>query len=158
MMRLRRMLAGACGLMVLAVCGTACASPADKLQPIATSAVREKASGALGELRGATPRTPESIERAVANVLLKWNTGGATVLLEKDVPVTGRFTARFAFLALVGDGFVGQYVQYAVRLCVSYSGEVGRIGSVEMADLTCPPGLPDPSDSVPVDRDVKLTG
>lgn len=151
------MSAGLCGLMVLVLCGTACTSSAEKLEPIATKTVRDKASQVLGELRSTTPPTPESIDRAVTKILEGWNIGGATVLLGKDIPAAGRFTARFALLSFVGGGVNGEYIQYAVRLCVSYTGDVSRPSSTEMTDLACPPGLPDPSDIIPVSREVKLT-
>ncbi|WP_326566833.1 hypothetical protein VSH64_33970 [Amycolatopsis rhabdoformis] len=144
-------------MAVLVLCDTACTSSAEQLDPIATKGAREKASAVLGELRSATPPTRESIDRAVTRILAGWNTGGVTVLLRKDIPAAGRFTASFALLSFVGGGVNGEYIQYAVRLCVSYSGDVNRPGSTEMADLTCPPGLPDPSDSVRVRREVKLT-
>ena len=156
MMISRRVLAVLCGTIAMVTCCTACTSPADQLRPVATKAVRAKATGALGQLRATTPPTSESIDRTITEVAHDWNNGGSTVLLGKDLSPNGRFTARYAFFALVGDGFSGQYDQLAVRLCVSYSGDPKRPSAVEMADLTCPSGLPDPSDSVPVDRDVKL--
>ncbi|MEU4253756.1 hypothetical protein AB0F15_40825 [Amycolatopsis sp. NPDC026612] len=155
-MILRAGLAGLCGAIAVATCCTACTSPADELRPTAVKAARDIAAKALTRLRAATPPMPASIDRATTEIVPEANYVGGTVLLGKDVPATGRFTARFAFVTLVGNGVSGQYEQVAGRLCVSYSGDLDHPGTVEMADLTCPPGLPGPDNGVPVDREIKL--
>lgn len=155
---MRTGLAGVCGVIAVAMCCAACASPADKLRPEAVKAARAHAANALQQLRAATPPMHESVERAIAAVVPNENRVGGTVLIRKDVPPSGRYTAQYAFVSLVGGGFDGQYEQLAVRLCVSYSGDLARPGAVEMTDLACPPGLPGPDNDVPVEREIKLSG
>ena len=145
-------------MIAVAMCCAACASPADKLRPAAIKGARAAAADALRQLQNVAPLTRESIERAIAEVVPNESRGGGTVLLGKDVPPSGRYTAQYAFVSLVGGGFDGQYEQLAVRLCVSYSGDLARPGAVEMTDLACPPGLPGPDNDVPVEREIKLSG
>jgi hypothetical protein len=144
-------------VIAVAMCCAACTSPADKLRPEAIKGARTAAADALRQLQAVTPPTRESIERAIAEIPLNENRGGGTVLLEKNIPTSGRYIAQYAFVSLVGDGFEGQYEQVAVRLCVSYSGDLEQPGAVEMTDLTCPPGLPGPDNGVPVEREIKLS-
>ncbi|MEV4052647.1 hypothetical protein AB0J55_15810 [Amycolatopsis sp. NPDC049688] len=155
-MGLRAGLAGLCGAIAVATCCTACASPADELRPKAVAGARAAAADALRQLRAAAPPMRASVDQAIADIVPNENRVGGTVLLGKELPADGRYTARYAFVSLVGDGFQGQYEQIAVRLCVSYSGDLGRPGEVAMADLPCPPGLPGPDNGVPVDREIKL--
>jgi hypothetical protein len=75
---------------------------------------------------------------------------------QKNIADRGRFDVNFAFLASTEAGGGGTYTKVAVRLCVSYSGEVGVPGSVVVADLNCPPGLPGELGSVPISGDVHL--
>jgi hypothetical protein len=156
-MRPRTGLAGLCGAIALSTCCAACASPADQLRPRVVEAARDHAASALHQLQTVTPLTRESLTRAITEIPRNENRVGGTVLIRKDVPADGKYTAQYAFVALIGDGFTGgAYEQLAVRLCVTYTGDLSRPGAVEMADLTCPPGLPGPDNGVPVEREIKL--
>ncbi|MEV6830819.1 hypothetical protein [Amycolatopsis sp. NPDC051102] len=156
-MGLRAGLAGLCGAIAVATCGTACAGPADELRPKAVAGARAAAADALRQLQAAAPPMRASVERAIADVVPNENRVGGTVLLGRELSADGRYTARYAFVSLVGGGYQGQYEQIAVRLCVSYTGDLDRPGAVTMADLACPAGLPGPDNGVPVDREIKLT-
>ncbi|WP_143047039.1 hypothetical protein [Amycolatopsis xylanica] len=148
--------AGLCGAIAVAMCCTACADPVDELRAAATAGVRDIAEKALRRFQESPTPTRESITRATDENLLN-NPDQATILV-KEIPESGYFNADFAFLALAGNGYSGEYVQVAVRLCVSYVGELGRPGSIRMMDRSCPAGLPGPTNGTPVDRDVTLIG
>jgi len=124
--------------------------------PVAIEAARAEAAKALEELRTTTPPTPPSLDKIIAEIPSDVGGSGGTMLLSKDIPSSGRFAANFAFVAQVGNGYLAEYVQVAVRLCVSYSGDLAHLSSVGVRDLACPPGLPDPGNSVPVSREIKL--
>lgn len=141
--------------MAVALCCSACTDKTDKLRATATAAVRDIAQEAAQRLREAVPPLPASIEKAVGEIVAD-RPGRATVIT-KNVPQNGMFKVSFAFLALVGDGDISEYKQIAVRLCATYSGDSARAGKIDVVDLSCPPGLPGPSNGVPVDREVKLS-
>ena len=157
-MRPRTGLAGLCGAIVVSTCYAACAKAADQLRPRVAEAARDHAASALHQLQTVTPLTRESLTRVITEIPRERKPGRRrTVLIRKDVPADGKYTAQYAFVALIGDGFTGgAYEQLALRLCVTYTGDLSRPGAVEMADLTCPPGLPGPDNGVPVEREIKL--
>ncbi|MEU4253752.1 hypothetical protein AB0F15_40805 [Amycolatopsis sp. NPDC026612] len=142
-----------CGLVTL--CCTACASSSEKARATSTEAARAAAQNALQQLRGAD-KDRSSLEAAIEGI--RTAQPGSNLVLRKTAADRGRFGVDFAFLTSTEAGGGGDYTKVAVRLCVSYSGDVGVPGSVVVVDLACPPGLPDKVGSVPISGDVRLSG
>jgi hypothetical protein len=150
-MRIRAVLAVLCSLFAL--CCTACGGSSEKARATSTEAARATAQDTLWQLRGAD-QNRSALEAAIENV--RTARPGANLVVRNNVADRGRFSVDFAFLTSTEAGGGGTYTKAAVRLCVSYSGEVGVPGSVVVADLNCPPGLPGELGGVPISGDVRL--
>jgi len=144
-----------CGLAAVVVCCASCTTPADRARAASTEAARARAQHGLQLLREEYG-SRASLETAIEKI--REENPDTTFDLGRTVPASGRFVAGFAFLTYTEAGGGGTYVQVAVRLCVSYSGEVAVLNSAVAADRNCPAGLPDSVRGVPVAGDVKLSG
>jgi hypothetical protein len=144
-----------CGLAAVVVCCASCTTPADRARAASTEAVRARAQHGLQLLRE-EDGSRASLEAAIEKI--REENPDATFDLGRTVPTSGTFVADFAFIAYAEAGGGGNYVQVAVRLCVSYSGKVSLMNSAVAADRNCPADLPDSVRSVPIAGDVKLSG
>jgi hypothetical protein len=124
-----------------------------------TKAARDAAERTLTHLRDELLILPAS-SRLVEKVLADIKAGevSETNIIRSNVDPTGKFSADMSFVAITAAGGGGDYVKIAVRLCARYSGTVGSVGQVEMADLVCPAGLPSSVDHLPVDSTATLGG
>ncbi|WIX86356.1 hypothetical protein [Amycolatopsis sp. DG1A-15b] len=143
-----------CGFAAVLACCASCTTPTDRARAASTEAVRARAQHGLQLLRDENG-SRASLEAAVEKI--SEENPDSTVDLGRTVPASGGFVADFAFTAYTEAGGGGDYVQVAVRLCVSYSGEVSLSNSAAVVDRICPPGLPGSVRGVPVVGDVKLS-
>ena len=97
----------------------------------------------------------QALADALNDVVVNDGYRGITVLNSS----TGPSSSFVADLAIVGGGVAGGGVDYKdveVRVCVRYSGRLGVDPHVDMADVTCPAGLPSTHYGLPIERTVTL--